>query len=554
MDGTHFHTLAAAIAATGGIVTIEPGASPDARALIISENNLTIQGDPNVPATILPSENITFTGANGTLTNLNLGTLQLGVTPGNTSTSGNYVSKCLIYTLIENGVSSIFTQNTITHGASFNGVQSSVGGTANNDQVSNNLFTKNNGIADLQIFGCDGTIVEGNVFYVEEASAIQIVNSGQATFTSSGAPLGFCRVENNTITSLAGSERSGAGITVNTQIGSTNIYIINNSISTQGGIGLSLAIAELGNSSSALIQGNDFHGNKVGLRIVGGGPSAGNIDLGGGSIGGIASSLGGNDFRSFNTEGTLDAAAVVLLTSPNVRIPAAGNIFHAGTSPGFVVDDGVEGSLTGSGELDAGAKLDDVHAFVQGLYNDLLGRTGTMAELNLWVSVYDTQGQAAVANGIFRSSESLGRIVDSFYLRFLGRQSDDAGRSAWINILQHGASLESVEAGFITSPEYLGRIDTDFVQSLYINLLGRTGSAAELALWNNDIQPLGLAGIANAFLTSQEYRADNVTADFATFLHRPPSPPEISAFVAMPTDLLGIEAAILSSQECFTNI
>src|SRR5262249_5994674 len=140
------------------------------------------------------------------------------------------------------------------------------------------------------------------------------------------------------------------------------------------------------------------------------------------------------------------------------------------------------------------------------------------------------------------------------YIRFLGRQSDTAGRNAWINILQHGASLESVEAGFITSPEYVSHIDTDFVQSLYINLLGRTGSAAELALWNNSVQSLGLAGIANAFLTSQEYRGDNVSADFQLFLHRSPSPTETSAFVGLATDLLGIEAAVLSSPECLAKI
>jgi hypothetical protein len=46
--------------------------------------------------------------------------------------------------------------------------------------------------------------------------------------------------------------------------------------------------------------------------------------------------------------------------------------------------------------------------------------------------------------------------------------------------LQHGGTEEQLETAFLTSPEYLSHINTDFVQSLYLNILGRTGSASEL--------------------------------------------------------------------------
>jgi hypothetical protein len=136
------------------------------------------------------------------------------------------------------------------------------------------------------------------------------------------------------------------------------------------------------------------------------------------------------------------------------------------------------------------------------------------------VNVLNSQGQAAVANDILHSSEALGRIVDSFYLRFLGRHSDSGGRAGWINFLQQGGTLEGLETAFLTAPEYTGHINTDFVQSLYINILGRTGSAGELAGWNNNLQNLGLAGIANAFTHSAENRLNTLRADFQTFLHR----------------------------------
>ena len=91
------------------------------------------------------------------------------------------------------------------------------------------------------------------------------------------------------------------------------------------------------------------------------------------------------------------------------------------------------------------------------------------------------------------------------------------------------------------------------MQSLYINLLGRTGGPDELTSWYSQIQTLGLAGIANGFLTSQEYRGDSVSGDIAAFLHRPATATEVGNFIATQTDLLGLEAAVLSTQEYFTN-
>src|SRR5438876_407890 len=85
------------------------------------------------------------------------------------------------------------------------------------------------------------------------------------------------------------------------------------------------------------------------------------------------------------------------------------------------------------------------------------------------------------AASIRLSNEALGRVVDQLYLRFLGRQSDPAGQAGFISFLQHGGTLETVENLFVTSPEYINHINTDFVQSLFLNIIGRPGSAAELA-------------------------------------------------------------------------
>src|SRR5690242_6148029 len=55
LDSVHFHDLSKAILAAGtnGLVTIEPGTTPDALQPVTVATAMTIQGDPNLPASIL---------------------------------------------------------------------------------------------------------------------------------------------------------------------------------------------------------------------------------------------------------------------------------------------------------------------------------------------------------------------------------------------------------------------------------------------------------------------------------------------------------------------
>jgi hypothetical protein len=542
-DSSHVHLLRDAVNMAGdnGMAIIEPGASPDPDLVTVAHSGMTIEGDPNVPASILPLENITVRGQNNILTNLNIRRLSLGNTPGDTSISGNQVNKCVINTLIEDGIQSTFTQNTITGSAQFSGVQSFQ--SVNTDTMANNLFTSNNAsVPTLLISNCDHIVVVQNTFYSDSAGVIEMANSGEVFHIGHLVLNESCTIANNTI---VGQAAGALGV----EVIQAFVSILNNTISTNGGRGLFLG----SNDASQMqvnVQGNDFHGNTVGVFINGDGTNAGTIDLGGGSLG----SLGGNDFRSFTGTGTLTAAAIVLAnTSSTAVVSAPNNIFRNGVSPETVLDDGVDGSATGTGEINTNA-LDNAHAFVQTLYNNLLGRTGTSSELDPWVSLLNTQGQATVVNDILHSSEALGRIVDSFYLRFLGRAADPGGRAGWIGYLQSGGTEEALESQFVTSSEYLSHINVDFVQSLYLNILGRPGSPAEVAQWDNNIQNVGgIMGVANAFTHSPENRLNTLRFDFQTFLHRTPADAELMPLVNTSMDLLSLEGLVLSSPEFFAN-
>jgi hypothetical protein len=447
------------------------------------------------------------------------------------------VSRCVIQNIVsESNIAVIYSHNVITGAATFEHCV--------NGSIENNVFVSAVPAADLFLNDSIHISISDNEFHCGPgATAINLLNSGHIAAPGAGtsAPI---TILNNTITFSIPSN-TNLGINVRqTSTGKSNITILNNRIDTNGGAaGLQLSMA-IGDDDHfrAMAQGNDFHNNAWGVFVVGDGTTCGNIDLGAGALG----SLGGNNFRGFPSPADQFHAAILLVNATNGLIFAVQNVFSNNVAASSVV-------FAHTGVINVGGPLSPDQSFVQALYNEVLGRTGTLDELRPWANLLASQGRATVANGIRLSPEALGRVVDQLYLRFLGRQSDTGGRAGWINFLRSGGTLEQVETLFLTSPEYLGHINTEFVQSLYLNILGRAGSPAELALWNNNIQNLGLAGIADGFVRSPEHRTNTVRSFFQTFLHRTPSNTELAPLVNTTQTLLDLEGTVSSSDEFFAN-
>jgi CSLREA domain-containing protein len=195
--------------------------------------------------------------------------------------------------------------------------------------------------------------------------------------------------------------------------------------------------------------------------------------------------------------------------------------------------------------------------FVQALYLDFLHRGGDLSNPNdagAWVTALG-QGMpaATVTNLIARSAEALGVDVDGLYHRFLGRDADPAGRAAFVGYLQAGGTLEGVSRAMLASPEYQSHFasDASFVQSLYQNLLHRTGSNAEVSGWLALLPQRGRADVAQSFLSSPEFRGAEVRDDYAQLLHRaqPPSAAEVNGWVGSGLDLLTIDTLFAASPE-----
>jgi hypothetical protein len=546
VDFTHFHALVDACAAAGanGLVTIEPGSTPDASYVNVGQPGLTIRGDAIKSERNQPDMNGYLIDVNAdsvSLVNLNLSDVRLV-----NGSSHTMISQCYLHRLTQystgskgNGEETI-TQNNIGYG----GV--TLIGPDNPTQPVNDVLSYNTVFPDqdqielehtmVNISNSPGTIVESNHFsgLTRRGAYIHVSSTALAT-----APL---VISNNVIDLSEGAE----GIVIDGSVAN----VLNNSIGT---LSTGLDISASGNEV-VMVQGNDFHNNAIGVAIHSQ-SSAPNlvVDLGGGPLG----CLGGNNFRGFTARGT-DASAAIYLSVPATGlapagVSAKGNIFSPTVDPGTVVDDSSHGSQTGSGAVDVSGPLTGEEAFVQTLYNNLLGRTGSSAELMPWASMVRSRGQAIVVNEILHSNESLTRIVDHQYIQFLGRVPGAAESAAWVGFLSAGGTLEQFQDLILTSPEYLGKTIPNWVRSLYFNVLDRPGSEGEIVAWNNAATSLGLSGIARAFTDSFEARYAAATLDYEAFLHREPSVSEAAAFATSPADFLAMEMIVLSSVEYYGN-
>jgi hypothetical protein len=413
-------------------------------------------------------------------------------------------------------------------------------------------------------------------------------------------------ITNSTITAnsatanaaAAGSANGGAIEAPGAFTGSLTLLndtINGNFASTNGG-----GIFWAGTAGSIALQNTIVAGNFAATGPDANNPAGSFTDKGGNLIGNTAGNTG---FTASTTQtGTaaapLDPLLAALASNGGPLVGATGNQAALQTEallPGSpAVDKGVasgapatdERGLARPDETTAGAQPDigafetqDLTgnaAFVAALYRDLLHRHGDVTnptDAGFWVNGLNagTFSVATVAKDVSRSPEALGIVVDGLYRQLLGRASDPGGRTSFVSFLQGGGTVEQAIAAIVNSSEYQatnGMTDSAFIQSLYTHLLGRTGTSAEVASWLAVLPTIGRAGVVSGFLSSGEYRTDevdqlygnplapvtSVTSSFPDLLHRasPPSATEVSGWVTSGLDILTIEALFAGSPEYFS--
>jgi hypothetical protein len=551
----------------GGTITVEPGALAPTGPLTINTLGVTIQGDPNVPGSILPPLNLTFHNNQVvSLLNLNLSsvTFDSNIITIARSTVGNIN--------LTGGTKRVISQNYITGEVILGTPQA----TATSDQVVNNTFA---GFSPtmLQLQQDNNAVIKGNSFFgagvptmstitpgigIGPQTAISIQSSQNVTVVNNVIRLPGDHVVNGAtgvFTAIAiGPTTTSTGNPLVVTYGPVSTGSILNNVLSAGNTGTGLSITSQSNETTTadadtrfLVQGNDFNNDAVGVNYIGSGGATIGTDLGGG---GALKSLGGNNLRSYTSAATSGAGAIVASNLGNGAVFSAhANIFGIGVNPSNVVF--VTQSSGGTATIDVGSPLTNDQAFVQTLYNNFLGRSASITELNSWVNVLTgtgpNTGQAAVAQGIAGSAPALTLLIDGYYLKYLGRQADTGGEQYWVSQIQAGMPLESVQAGFAASLEFISANNADYVQALYRTFLGRTGSSADLAYWYGQLQqPNGLNLVAQGFANSQENKNLFINRFFTNFLHKPASSNDL-AYWSTQGSFFSIAIGILSSPDYY---
>lgn len=544
-DVTHQHSLASAMSFAGGsgTVIVEPGAPQEPGVVNVTLAGLTIAGDPNISGASLPQYDLNVNASGVTLTNLNLGTVTETATASTLT-----ISRSQLFSFVETGAVSGVGHNTLSH--NFISGSVALGGNSGLLQPTGDLIVDNDFAGSqpitLQLTNSNSTQVKGNHIVNDGASGIGIqVRSGSDQVLISG----------NTVEMTGTGTPSGVTLQ-NTGGVAGNILgaqVLNNDFHAgTNGTGIFINVFGTGAFLTVQVEGNDLHSNKVGIDIngvTGSATGAGNTDLGGGSNA-FGASKGANNFRGF--DGVSGHFAIVLRnTDAGVSVQAQHNIFDAGVNANSVVKDSFNGAGTGS--IFVTNALDANHAYIQSLYHDLLGRVGDPTpggEVDQWVAkLAPKTGRVKVATAIMLSDESLGRMVDHLYDQYLDRDATALELTKYKRVLKT-KNLASVEVALLSSVEYQGRINTDFAQALYTNLLDRPATGAELV---TAYRSSSLRVMATKIAALKEYRL-HVAADYQKdLLHRAPSADETAALAKKPGPLLQLELLVLTGDDYFNH-
>ncbi len=173
-------------------------------------------------------------------------------------------------------------------------------------------------------------------------------------------------------------------------------------------------------------------------------------------------------------------------------------------------------------------------AFVQHLYEDLLGRDPVGGDDQPWLNLMASgMAQVTVAQAILESPEHLHLMVNSMYQKLLGRAAETQGLDYWTNQLMHGSDEAAVRADIAASDEFFTRAggsNDGFLAALYQDLLGRTGDAPSMALWQSQLTGgASRSEIAQSFVSSSEFHSllvnnpassTTVAGWYQTYFHR----------------------------------
>jgi hypothetical protein len=179
------------------------------------------------------------------------------------------------------------------------------------------------------------------------------------------------------------------------------------------------------------------------------------------------------------------------------------------------VNAAVDAVLTGYDTTGSAFRESSDFEYITGVYQRILGRNPTAAQLDHWNWKTDHQGTISLGRQMVKQSSFIDGIVETMYRRALGREPDAAGRAYWTGLLRDGGlSVKKMGIYFYGSRELYLRSGSPegYVDTLYRSLLHREPDAEGRAYWVGRLRSgrLSPAGVTREFYNSLESRRDRV--------------------------------------------
>lgn len=152
--------------------------------------------------------------------------------------------------------------------------------------------------------------------------------------------------------------------------------------------------------------------------------------------------------------------------------------------------------------------------FVTQQYEDFLGRPPDASGLAYWsAQIRGGLDPSALVESLAKSAEfegTMAPVVRLYYAHFQ-RPPDYAGMTYWAQVARGGASMAAISQEFVRSQEFQVRYGSltneQYINQVYVNVLGRSADAGGLAYWANHLaQGMTRGELMVGFSDSAEYR------------------------------------------------
>jgi hypothetical protein len=252
-----------------------------------------------------------------------------------------------------------FTANTIHASGGGNGIRAFGGAFLDNLTFQSNTIVVQNGAKGIWVFTGVSSILEflgnhvttfnvGDCIRVDTAGTSAGLDFLNNVVVASGGGdgirvVGAAKFDDLTVTSnQVFAKNKGNAMVIALSTSTTTMATIKNNVFNTNSLDIGLVLLG-GPTFKALVQGNNFSNNLVGVRVQGNGTTAGDVDLGGGALG----STGGNNFKSFLAATPTSYSIGLFSVSSAYTMDAKMNLFSV-SPPSTIAD--------GSHDLGAGGK------------------------------------------------------------------------------------------------------------------------------------------------------------------------------------------------------